>query len=50
MKKLSLDALKEKAKSVVTSELMGTISGGLLDACHAKVTAGPISSGTVLQD
>jgi|GEM_PF-4575238 len=32
--KLSLEALKERAEAVASEELLGTISGGLLDDCH----------------
>jgi len=32
--KLSLDALKERAEAVASEELLGTISGGLEEACH----------------
>jgi hypothetical protein len=41
MKKLSLDDLKEKTKTVVTSELMGTISGGTENKCHYLPYIGP---------
>jgi hypothetical protein len=36
MKKLSLDALKEKANSTASSELLNTISGGIEEACHVE--------------
>lgn len=32
--KLSLDALKERAGAVATSDLLATISGGTDNACH----------------
>jgi hypothetical protein len=32
--KLSLDALKERAEAVASEELLSSISGGMLDACH----------------
>jgi hypothetical protein len=32
--KLSLDALKDKAGKVVTTELLGTINGGTENRCH----------------
>ncbi|WP_413998067.1 hypothetical protein ACMDB5_09735 [Flavobacterium sp. W1B] len=32
--KLSLDALKERAEAIASEELLGTISGGLEEACH----------------
>jgi len=35
--KLSLEALKERAEAVASEELMGSISGGLLNACHNSV-------------
>jgi hypothetical protein len=35
--KLSLDALKEKAGSVVTEKLLGEISGGTQAACHPQL-------------
>jgi hypothetical protein len=38
--KLSLDALKERAEAVASEELLGTISGGLEDACHDKSGGG----------
>jgi len=34
MSKLSLDALKERAEAIASEELLGTISGGLEEACH----------------
>jgi hypothetical protein len=35
--KLSLNALKERAGKVVTTELLGTINGGINDRCHTLV-------------
>lgn len=35
-KKMSLEALKEKAGQVASKELMNEISGGLQSACHPK--------------
>jgi hypothetical protein len=32
--KLSLEALKERAESVATNELLESISGGVENACH----------------
>ena len=32
--KLSLDALKEKAKEVATKEMLVKINGGTQDKCH----------------
>ncbi|CAH0335336.1 hypothetical protein FVB9288_00972 [Flavobacterium sp. CECT 9288] len=32
--KLSLDALKEKAEGIASTELLATISGGTENACH----------------
>ena len=40
--KLSLDALKEKAGKVVSTELLGTINGGKLEECHNGSCFGPI--------
>lgn len=40
MKKLSLDALKERAEAVASEELLGTISGGRQNACHDRVLIG----------
>ena len=34
MKKLNLNALKERAKEVASEELLMSISGGTEDACH----------------
>ncbi len=34
MKKLSLDALKERAEIVTSNKLMSSISGGLENGCH----------------
>jgi hypothetical protein len=34
MKKLSLDALKERANEVQTTDLLATISGGTENSCH----------------
>lgn len=34
MKKLSLDALKEKAVTIASDELLNNISGGNEDDCH----------------
>ena len=34
MKKLNLDALKERAEEVASDVLLTSISGGLEDACH----------------
>ena len=34
MSKLSLDALKERAEAIASEELLGSISGGIEDACH----------------
>lgn len=34
MSKLTLEALKERAESVVTNELLTMISGGTENACH----------------
>ncbi|CAL2090142.1 hypothetical protein [Tenacibaculum sp. 190524A02b] len=36
MKKLSLEALQSRAKSVVSIELLEAISGGTEDACHDR--------------
>lgn len=35
--KLSLDALKERAGAVASEELMGSITGGVANACHDGV-------------
>ena len=34
MSKLSLDALKQRADSVATEDLLKSISGGIQNACH----------------
>ena len=34
MKKLSLDALKERAEATASTELLATINGGTANACH----------------
>lgn len=34
MSKLSLDALKERAETTASNELLATISGGVQNACH----------------
>lgn len=34
MKKLSLDALKERAEAVASEELLSSITGGLAEECH----------------
>jgi hypothetical protein len=34
MKKLNLDALKDRAEEVATVELMNSINGGLENGCH----------------
>ena len=34
MSKLSLDALKERAESVASEDLLKSISGGIQNACH----------------
>lgn len=34
MSKLSLDALKQKAETLATEELLSSISGGTENACH----------------
>ena len=39
MKKLSLDALKEKAGTVITDELLNNISGGKENNCHPDETS-----------
>lgn len=38
MSKLTLDALKERANGVVSSELLSMISGGLENDCHPEPT------------
>ena len=44
--KLSLDALKERAEAVASEELLGTITGGILDDCHPIIIKdGPIIMG-----
>ncbi|WP_396159385.1 hypothetical protein [Flavobacterium sp.] len=37
MKKLNLDALKERAGAIASTELLASISGGTDNACHDKV-------------
>jgi hypothetical protein len=32
--KLSLEGLKQRAEAIATNELLESINGGLLDACH----------------
>ena len=34
MSKLTLDALKERAEAVASTDLLNTISGGTENACH----------------
>jgi hypothetical protein len=34
MKKLNLDALKERAEAIASEELLNTISGGMENKCH----------------
>ena len=34
MSKLSLDALKERAEAVASTDLLNTISGGTENSCH----------------
>jgi len=36
MSKLNLDALRMRAESIVSAELMASISGGTANACHDK--------------
>ncbi len=36
MKKLSLDALKNRAEAIASEELMSSISGGTANSCHPK--------------
>ncbi|HEU4791523.1 MAG TPA: hypothetical protein VFS71_17680 [Flavobacterium sp.] len=43
--KLSLNALKEKAESTVTGEILSTIKGGMQNDCH--VTVEQKSDGTI---
>ena len=38
MKKLSLDALKERAKATASTELLATINGGTENSCHNSNT------------
>jgi hypothetical protein len=45
MKKMSLDALREKAGSLASNELLNTISGGLENGCHVTTQQNP--DGTV---
>ncbi|NDP22758.1 MAG: hypothetical protein GZ091_17020 [Paludibacter sp.] len=45
MQKLNLEALKERAESMVSEELLSTINGGLENGCH--VTVEQKSVGTV---
>jgi hypothetical protein len=51
MKKLSLDALKNKAEGVASEELLNTISGGLENGCHTHYSTETgsvtISGGTI---
>jgi hypothetical protein len=56
MKKLSLDALKQRAEAIASEELLATISGGTENACHVapqlppatplppKIDVGPMPS------
>jgi hypothetical protein len=37
MKKLNLDALKERAEELTTNELLKSINGGLLNGCHTGI-------------
>ncbi len=39
--KLSLDALKQKAGTTVSNELLGSISGGTEAGCHILPYIGP---------
>ena len=39
MKKLSLDALKERAKATASTELLATINGGTENSCHNTIIA-----------
>lgn len=41
MKKLSLDALKERAEAIASEELLTTISGGTESSCHIDWTPPP---------
>jgi hypothetical protein len=45
MNKLSLTALKERAETIVSEELLSAINGGLENDCHAIVVQNP--NGTV---
>lgn len=36
MSKLSLDALKERAEAVASTDLLNTISGGTENSCHPQ--------------
>ncbi len=36
MKKLSLNALKERAEAVASTDLLNSISGGIDQACHSE--------------
>lgn len=38
MKKLSLDALKERAEATASNELLETISGGTENSCHVHIS------------
>lgn len=41
MKKLNLDALKERAEATASTELLASINGGLENACHDAPAPAP---------
>lgn len=40
--KLNLDALKERAEAIASEELLESISGGIMEACHDSRPADPV--------
>jgi len=50
MSKLSLDALRMRAESIVSEDLMASISGGTANACHPASTTQQPTHTTVIDN
>jgi hypothetical protein len=40
--KLNLEALKERAEAIASEELLESIAGGIMEACHDSRPADPV--------
>jgi hypothetical protein len=50
MSKLSLDALKERAEAVASTDLLNTISGGTENSCHPEPVDSPSNYESIIYD